>query len=348
MSKEILAKMIQLPSPSGFEDMLQEFIASTYKTKDNTFEVLEKGELTAIYNKKSNFSIMLASHADEISLIVDGYNEDGTLNVSKNGGVRLKLYIGCQVLIISNDRSYCYGVMGIKGGVMNKADVEVEDLFVDCGFNSAEEAIQMVPLGSYVIHNSYMQELGNDLITGRALDDRVGDYVIHEAAKKAISLGCKNKILVTTTTGEENTGRGAYQAVEHYKPNIFVAVDVTYATDFPGSDDRGHVELNQGGVICEGSIPNRQLNKLLKECANELNLPIQYEVFSGRTGTDADTAIKSSFAPATVLYSIPLRYMHSPSEVVSFKDVENMIDVLALFLTKLSSDTNLLPYNINE
>ena len=90
----------------------------------------------------------------------------------------------------------------------------------------------------------------------------------YEAAKLAMKEGCKNKLLVTTTTGEENTGRGAYQSASKYKPNVVVVVDVTYATDYPQTDERGHVALGKGGAICNGSIPNRKLNALLREAAN--------------------------------------------------------------------------------
>lgn len=344
--KENFIEMINCLSPSGFEQNLQQYIAKTYKSENNTFEVLEKGELSAIYNKDSAFSIMLAAHADEISLIIDGYNSDGTLHVAKNGGIRTKLYVGCKVRVLTLNNEVLYGVMGLRGNVQAKSDIDINDLYIDMGYTSKEEAMKYIPLGSYAVHDTDARELANNRISARAIDDRIGDYIIHEAAKLAFENGCKNKIVVTTTTGEENTGRGAYQAVEHYKPQIFVAVDVTYSTDYMGADEPGHVSLGKGGVICNGSLPNRKLNELLRQCANELNLPIQDEVFAGRTGTDADTALKAIEGPAILLYSIPLRYMHSPSEVVDFNDVENMIKVLALFLVKINENTNLLPYEI--
>ncbi len=344
--KENFIEMINCLSPSGFEQNLQQYIAKTYKSENNTFEVLEKGELSAIYNKDSAFSIMLAAHADEISLIIDGYNSDGTLHVAKNGGIRTKLYVGCKVRVLTLNNEVLYGVMGLRGNVQAKSDIDINDLYIDMGYTSKEEAMKYIPLGSYAVHDTDARELANNRISARAIDDRIGDYIIHEAAKLAFENGCKNKIVVTTTTGEENTGRGAYQAVEHYKPQVFVAVDVTYSTDYMGADEPGHVSLGKGGVICNGSLPNRKLNELLRQCANELNLPIQDEVFAGRTGTDADTALKAIEGPAILLYSIPLRYMHSPSEVVDFNDVENMIKVLALFLVKINENTNLLPYEI--
>ena len=343
MSKETLFKIIEKVSPSGLEKEVQQFLAKTYKDKNNSFSVTEKGVLTCTYNEKEDFSIMLLAHADEISLIVDGYNSNGSLKVSKNGGIKPGLYQGCKVKVITEDGRKFNAVMGVNDFAK---ELKTEDLFVDLGFKDEEEAKKVIPLGSYVVHDTNAVELQNNFISGRALDDRICTYIIHEAAKLAMKEGCKNKLYVSTTTGEENTGRGAYQITNAYKPNIVVAVDVTYAPDYPQCDERGHVELGKGGAICNGSVPNRKLNQLLRDSAKELNLPVQEEVFAGYTGTDGDTAVKSGVNPAIVLFSLPLRYMHSPSEVASFDDVESMIKVLARFLVKVSKETNILPYEI--
>ena len=343
MNKEILFNLIEKDSPTGLEREVQQFLANTYKASNNRFEVSEKGALTAIYNESADFSIMLAAHADEISLIVDGYNSNGSLKVNKNGGVRARLYQGCKVRVIRPDGKVFNGVCGYNDF---SKEVKLDECFVDCGFLNEEEARKNICLGSYVIHDTDCKELANNLISGRAFDDRACDYIIHEAAKLAMEEGCKNKIYVTTTVGEENTGRGAYQASSMYKPNVFVAVDVTYATDYPQCDERGEVKLRCGGAICHGSITNRKLNALLKECADELNLKVQDEVFAGFTGTDGDTALKTGISPAITLFSLPLRYMHSPAEVVSLDDIDSMIKVLARFLTKLNKNMNLAPYEI--
>ena len=148
-------------------------------------------------------------------------------------------------------------------------------------------------------------------------------------------------------TGEETTGRGAFASASRLKPDVCVAVDVTYATDYKDPGEAGDVSLGKGGVICRGSVPNAKLNEILEESAKELNLPVQFEVFAGRTGTDADTMLKTGDGIPQTLFSIPLRYMHSPVEVLSVKDVDSMIDVLALFLTKLNGDISLLPYSLD-
>lgn len=346
MDQELLSEIIQRPSPSGREDALQKFLYAHYRKDFDRFCTDEQGTLTAIHNEQAPFQVMLAAHADEISLVVAGYNSDGSLQVMGNGGVRPKLYIGCKVRVLTPD-GVVYGVMGTNPGLQKKESVKADDLFLDIGCTSREEAEQVVPKGSYVVHDTDLRPLQGGRVSGRAFDDRIGVYVIFEAAKKAAKAGTKAGILCTATTGEETTGRGAFSAASKLKPSCCVSVDVTYATDYQGAEESGDVTLGKGGAICHGSIPNAKLNALLTQCAKELNLPVQYEVFPGRTGTDSDTMVRTGTGVPQTLFSIPLRYMHSPVEVLDEKDVDSMIEILALFLQKLDESYDLAPFTLD-
>lgn len=345
MNKEFLKEMITCISPSGKEEMLQKCLYKHYKNDFDEFEVEEQGTLTGIYQKDAGFKIQLAGHADEISLIVTGCNDDGSLQVGRNGGVYPKLYIGSKVQILT-PQGIINGVVGNTGALDKKAEVNCKDLFIDIGCENKAEALETVPKGSYVVHDTDLVELQKGKLAGRAFDDRIGVYIIFEAAKKAIQMGTENALFVTATTGEETTGRGAFASASRIRPNVCVAVDVTYANDYAGADAEGDVEVGKGGVICRGSVPNEKLNQLLEACAKELGLPVQFEVFAGRTGTDADTMMKTNEGVTQTLFSIPLRYMHSPVEVLSMADVDSMIEILALFLTKLNENCSLLPYEL--
>jgi endoglucanase len=347
MDKTFLKEIIQCISPSGKEAMLQKYLYKHYKNDFESFTVEEQGTLTAAFNTDNDFKILLAAHADEISLIVTGYNSDGSLAVERNGGVRPKLYIGTKVKILTPN-GIVNGIVGTNSGLQKKADVSASDLFIDIGCDTKDEAMAVVPKGSYIVHDTDMMELQNDRLAGRAFDDRIGVYIIFEAAKKAAQMGAKAGVYTVATTGEETSGRGAYSSASKIKPSVCVAVDVTYATDYAGAAEAGDVSLGKGGVICRGSIPNAKLNDLLEECAKELNLPVQFEVFAGRTGTDADTMLKTCDGIPQVLFSIPLRYMHSPVETLSISDVDSMVDILALFITKLSADYDLMPYSLED
>lgn len=348
MNQEFLKEMIGCVSPSGKEEQLQKCVYRHYKQEFDEFLVEDQGTLTGVYQKEAPFKIQLAAHADEISLIVTGHNADGTLEVEKNGGIRPKLYVGTKVQILTPDGRLVKGIVGTTGSLQEKAEVKAKDLFVDLGCTSKEEAEKLAPKGSYIVHDTDLVELANDRLAARAFDDRIGVYIIFEAAKKAIAMGTKNAIFATATTGEETTGRGAYASASRLAPDICVAVDVTYANDYKDAGEAGNVELGKGGVICRGSIPNARLNELLEACAKELNLPVQFEVFAGRTGTDADTMLKTGAGVTQTLFSIPLRYMHSPVEMLSTKDVDSMIEILALFLVKLDAAYSRAPYELEK
>lgn len=346
MNLEFVKEMISCISPSGREEQMQKCVYRHYKEVFDEFMVENQGSLTGIYNKKATFKIQLAAHADEISLIVNGYNSDGSLQVDTNGGIRTKLYIGTKVQILT-ENGVVKGIVGTNASLQGKEKVAANELFVDIGCDTKEEAQGLVPKGSYVVHDTDLSVLHNGRLAGRAFDDRIGVYIIFEAAKKAIAMGAKSAIFATSTTGEETTKRGAYASTSRLKPDVCVAVDVTYANDYAGSNAGGDVKVGKGGVICEGSIPNRRLNQLLAECAAELNLPVQYEVFADWTHTDADAMLKTGEGVTQTLFSIPLRYMHSPVEVLSMDDVDSMIEILALFLTKLDENYSLAPYTLD-
>lgn len=344
INKELLKEMIKTPSPSGREDRLIKLLVE--KRKDLADQIIYdyQGSASIVYNQDSNFKVNLVAHSDEISLVVNGYNSDGSLTVGKNGGIKLQLYVGTKVRIITEEQ-IINGVVGVNDKVIDNSKLSAEDLFVDIGCSSKEEAKRIVPLGSYIIHDTDLMDLENNMFAGRALDDRLGVFVVQEAALKAKEMGAKCGIYATMSTGEENTGRGAYSSSAIIKPDLSVIVDVTYANDFQGASEPGEINVGKGGVICLGSIPNRNLNELLKTCADKLNLKVQYEVWSGRTCTDGDTIIKTNQGNPVVLFSIPIRYMHSPVEIASYNDVESMIDILAEFILEITEDFSLKPYN---
>jgi endoglucanase len=160
-------------------------------------------------------------------------------------------------------------------------------------------------------------------------------------------MGCKIGVYVATTVGEETTMRGAYWAASTVKPDVAIAVDVTYAQDYPGTDpaESGDVKLGGGPVICNSSIANKKVNDLLKSCAREHDLPFQVESYMGSTHTDADKIHFSGRGVVTTLVSLPLRYMHSPSEVCHLDDIENSIELLARFLCTIDENFDPNPFH---
>ena len=345
MNKEFLFEMLDTMSVSGHEIGLQKKVIAEMRPYADEIRTDATGNVVCVLNPDADFKVLLAGHIDEIGLIVTHICPDGLLKVAKAGGIRPSVYPGHQVMI-HHDGEQIPGVV-ILNDAMTKGDIKDKDLYIDIGAKSGEDARQYVEAGDPVHLNTYHLSLRNDLLCARAIDDRGGAFIVLEALKKAKEMDCKIGLYAATTVGEETTMRGAYWAASRVKPDVAIAVDVTYAQDYPGTDpaESGDVKLGAGPVICNSSIANKKVNDLLKSAARDKGIPYQIESFLGRTGTDADKMHQSCDGVVTALLSLPLRYMHSPSEVCHLKDIEHAIDLLAQFLCTVNKGINLNPFD---
>lgn len=345
MNKEFLFEMLRTGSVDGNEAELEKKIFDYMQDKADEVTVDEMGNVTAAVNPSSPFKVLLAGHADEIGLMVSAVGEDGSLMVRKIGGVNVGTYPGHKVRIYT-DKGIIYGAVANSREISGNKDLEASGLRIDIGATERAEALKHVQLGDTVTFDTDVRELLNDRITGRALDDRVGAYIvmeaIAEAKKRGASVGCYG----VTTTGEETTGNGAYFTASRVRPDIAVAVDVTYTSDNCGISiaESGDISLGKGPVLCNNPTVHKKLNVCLRSCAEKLGMNLQTEAASGRTGTDGDTIHLTGIGVPFALVSIPLRYMHNPAEVGSLKDIQECIDLLAEFLTACSEDMDLRPF----
>jgi len=345
MDKEFLYTLLDSMSVSGHEIELQKKVIAHMKPHCHEIRTDATGNVISVLNPDAPFKVMLAAHIDEIGLIVTHIQTDGLVRVARAGGIRPLVYPGHQVLI-HGAYGKVYGVV-IHSEDMQKKDLKAEDLVIDIGAKDAAEVRKYIREGDPIHLNTYHQELLNGHLCARAIDDRGCAFIILEALKRAKELGCKTGVYCATTVGEETTMRGAYWAASRVEPDVAIAVDVTYAQDYPGTNpvESGNVKLGGGPSLCNGSIVNKKLNELLRSIAREHSIPTQEESFVGRTGTDADKIHFAGKGITTALVSLPLRYMHSPSEVCSMEDVENMIELLARFLCAIGPDTDLDPFS---
>ena len=341
MNKEFLYEMLDFMSVSGHEIELQKKIIKEMTPYADEIRTDKTGNVICVLNPDADFKVLLAGHIDEIGLIVTHIRADGLLKVAKAGGIRAMNYPGHQVLV---------GEKGIPGVViMNddmKGEIKDKDLYIDIGAKDAVDARKYVQEGDPVHLHTYHLNLQNDYLCARAIDDRGGAFIVLEALKKAREMGCQIGVYAATTVGEETTGRGAYWAASKVQPDVAIAVDVTYAQDYPGTDpaESGDVKLGAGPVICNGSMANKKINACLKQCAREKDIPYQVESFLGKTYTDADTMHQTGTGVVTALLSLPLRYMHSPGEVCHFKDIEHAINLLSAFLLTADKTTDFDPF----
>ncbi len=328
MNIKFLENMLETCSVSGHEEELQRKVIDYM----SDFDILTDatGNVISILNPESDVKVLLCGHIDEIGFLVKSIDSSGMIHVINAGGVRAGQYLGTHVQIKTSS-GMVNGVVVTNSGLLKNKDLSCEDLIIDIGASNKEEA-SIVSVGDPICASTGVKYLLGDKMAARAMDDRIGAFIVLEALKKAKERGCKIGAYAATTVGEETTMRGAYWASQKVKPTCAIAVDVTFTNDYPGAYSSGDVSLGKGGVLCHSSIVNKKLNNMLKECAERLNLPLQYEISAGRTGTDADNIHFTNDGVPVALVSIPLRYMHSSIETLSLKDVQEIIDLLCEFL----------------
>ena len=345
MNKEFLFELLRTGSVSGNEAELEKKIYDYMQDKADLVSVDELGNVTAAVNPSAPFKVLLAGHADEIGLMVTAVGSDGSLMVTKIGGIYTTAYPGHKVRIYTK-KGVVYGAVANSREIARNSELKPSDLRIDIGARDREDALKYVELGDTVTFDTDVRELLNDCISGRALDDRIGAYIVMEALSKAKEKGATVGCYAVSTTGEETTGNGAYFSASRIRPNVCIAVDVTYTSDNCGIGiaETGDVSVGKGPVICNNPSIHKKLNALLRSCAAKLNMDIQTEAASGRTGTDGDTVHKTGIGVPFALVSIPLRYMHNPAEVASLKDIQDCIDLLSEFLISCTQDMDLKPF----
>ncbi|BBF42503.1 endoglucanase [Lachnospiraceae bacterium KM106-2] len=344
MNQSFLEEMLTTASVSGNEITLQKKVIRQMTPIADQIQTDENGNVISILNPSSKCKVLLAGHIDEIGLQVAAINSDGFLEVKNIGGIYKSTYLGHKVRVYTKD-GMIYGAIVNTRALSNKKDLENRDLLVDIGASSKEEASHSVSVGDYITFDTDYRTLKNNLLTGRALDDRTGAFIVIEALRRAKEKGCEVGVYSATTVGEESGMRGAYWAASRVEPTMAIAVDVTYATDYPGADREGDVRLGNGPVLCIAPYINRKMNALLKDAADKLQMNLQMETESSLTGTDADKIHYSGKGVPVCLVSIPLRYMHNPNETGSLQDIEDCIELLSEFVCALEEDVDLNPFH---
>lgn len=342
MNKDFLFEMLTTPSVSGNEIALERKLYDYVKTYADEVRTDEIGDVIAVLNRESSCRVLLCGHADEIGLMVTAVTEKGMLKVTKIGGIYPSTYLGHKVRIMT-EQGIIYGSVAVTRDLSKKADLRLEDLTIDIGAKDKEDALKYISLGDTVIFDTDYRELLNECINGRALDDRAGAFIVMEAARRAKEKGCKVGVYAAATVGEETTRNGAFFVAERVRPTMAIAVDVTYASDYPGTEEAttGDIRVGGGPVLVNNPSCHKKMQKLLREAAKKCNVAVQTEAANGKTYTDADTIHTSGQGVPITLVSIPLRYMHTPAELGSLKDIENCIELLAEFLCGLEEDVNL-------
>jgi putative aminopeptidase FrvX len=287
-------------------------------------------------------TLAVIGHIDEIGIHVSHIDDDGFLKFGEVGGWDSTVLIGQRVRIATRGGPVI-GVIGrkpihlIRGADREKAP-PVKDLHIDIGAKDADEARGLVRIGDAAVIDAVPVELPNGRLVSRALDNRIGCYVAAEAARLvAQDGGAPGDVLALAVVQEETTFAGARTSAFGLNPDLAIVVDVTHATDQPGVE-LGPITkhpLGSGPVIARGTSLHPQVTDLLYDIAEEQDIKFTVESLGRGTGTDADAVHSSRAGIPTGLVSVPLRYMHSPVELVSLGDIEVAAELIASFARRL-------------
>jgi len=335
-----LKELIEAISPSGFEeDAVKVWRERTGKfcsqvTIDTTGNAIAKLE-----NKGPK--VMLAGHIDEIGLMVKYIDKEGFIYFSPIGGI--------DPYILQGQRVWLRGKKGKVLGVIGKKPIHLieeeeknkrlkfEEMWIDVGLDSEDKVKEIIDIGTVGVVGVGFEKLG-EVAVGRGFDDKAGAFVVSEVMKILSGHRPAATVYGVATVQEEVGLRGARVSSYGITPDYALAIDVTFTSDTPSLDKRkiGKIDLGKGPVLAWGPNINKELFGLLKQTAEEDNIPYQIEAIPRPTGTDANVMQMTKSGVATALVSIPNRYMHTPVEIISLEDLVNAAQLISKFIYKLS------------
>lgn len=319
---------------SGAEDEVREILISKVSELCDNIEVDSMGNLICYKKGTKGYhnSIMLTAHMDEVGLIISGVTKDGYLRFKTIGGIDTRVLIAKKILIGKNKIG---GIIGDKPPHLNdkKNDSvpKVKDLYIDICARSEEDALKHVSLGDYGCFDSDYIEFGDNLIKGKALDDRIGCWLLTELAQKTYP----HDIYYVFTVQEELGCRGAVTATNSVKPDIAIVVEGTTCSDVVGTDETGFSTKLRGGaaisIFDRSSYSDLGLRNTLYNTAVKNDIKVQYKQ-TAFGGNDAGAIHLCETGIRTAVISVPCRYIHSPSSVASIDDINSVKSLLETFL----------------
>jgi tetrahedral aminopeptidase len=302
----------------------------------NDYIVDVYGTAVGIINPKGAYKVVIEAHADEISWFVNYITDDGYIYVRRNGGSDHQIAPSMRVNI--------YGAKGVVQGVFGWPAIHVRDaareeaptlknIFIDIGAESKKEVEEMgVHVGSVAVFQDELMELNKNYLTGRALDNRMGGYMIAEVARRLHENKKKLPfcLYVVNAVQEEIGLRGAEMISRRLKPDLAICTDVTHDTQSPmyNKKESGNMKCGAGPVLCYGPAVQNNVLKMIIDVAQKKKIPFQRQAVSRSTGTDTDSFAYSAEGVASALISLPLKYMHTTVETVHKDDVENVINLI--------------------
>ena len=331
---EFLADLLNARSPTGTEYEAQEVVDRYVEEEVDLYRRDTMGNRFATVNPNGDPKLLFAGHIDELGLIVTYINEKGFLYFDTLGGHDHSMISGRRVSILTKG-GIIKGVTGkraihLMGPEDRKRVPKTHEIWIDIGVKNREEADALVSIGDPAVYDQSFELIRGNIGVARAFDDKAGAYAVLEAVRRLANYKLAARVTAAATTQEEIGTRGAITAAFSENPDFAIAVDVGHATDSPDCDERKYGSFKQGGgpIICRGPNINPIIYEHIICAAKKYKIPYQIEADSRPTGTDARAIQVAQSGVATGLISIPLRYMHTPSEVVDLDDIEHTVQLL--------------------
>ncbi len=356
VSLTFLTALLDAPGPSGFEAApARRWRAEAQGFADEVRADVSGNSMATLRAGPAGPAgappVMFAGHVDEIGLMVVHIDDQGYLWFEPIGGWDPQVFVGQRVTLLGREGPVP-GVIGKPAiHLIEKEDREkvskVSDLWIDVGATSKAEAGGLVRVGDPGVLAGTIQHLPNGRLVSRSLDNRVGAFVVLEALRHLAANRPAIPVTAVATAQEEisYTGGGARTSATGLAPLAAIVVDVTHATDTPGVEKKKHGEVTLGGgpVLSRGSAVNARVLELLMEAAASEAIPYTVQAAARDTGTDADAIFTANRGVATGLVSVPLRYMHSPNELVALEDLDRTARLLAAFARRVTVTSDFVP-----
>lgn len=344
-AKDFLFDLLDTPSPTGFESAGQrvwtDYVRAYADDVDSDAYGTAWGTLRS---DKNSPSVMFDAHVDEIGYMIRHITDEGFLYVTRVGGSDRAIARGQRVRILGDDGAVL-GVVGNTAIHLRDRDDEsipqVHELFVDIGASSADEVKERgLRVGHPMVMDVAPADLTETRITGRAIDNRLGGFIIAQALKRLADDRPAWTVYAANSVQEEIGGHGAQMITHRLDPDAAIVFDVTHSTDSPGIDvkQHGQIKMGEGPTVTHGTSNHPDLVDRVIEVAEANDIPLQHEPSSRRTGTDTDSIFKTRRGVPSVLLSVPLRYMHSTVEVVDTKDIEHCVQLYVAVTRSLQAD----------
>lgn len=348
-SIKFLTEYLNNPSPTGYESNGQKIWMKYLKQYVDKFITDIYGTAVAVINPNEKFKVVIEAHSDEISWFVNYITDDGLIYVIRNGGSDHQI-APSKIVNIHTKKGIIDGVFGWPAIHTRKFGKEeppkLDNIFIDVGAKSKSEVEKMgVHVGCVITYPDNFKILNKDKFICRALDNRIGGFVIAEVARLVFEK--KNKLpfgLYVTNSVQEEVGlRGAEMITENIKPDIAIVTDVCHDTTTPmiNKKEQGLTKIGEGPVISYAPAIQNNLREKIINTALKNKIPFQRLASSRYTGTDTDAFAYSNGGVASALISLPLRYMHTTVEMVQKSDIENLIELIYNTLLEINPKENL-------